>query len=228
MSRLVDTVRGLLEDASLYLDLLWTHSGNIRACVELVDTGEAVTLKLGEESEVVEGSVNPDFKISMNNQTLEKILKGQADAFALAGRARSDEVRPIEFEVYNKNRNEEIWETIKSLLIYLFTPGKIKIKTLCPELAGEAHGAHPIPLVYWNGLRHSWFVVRAGEILNKEGEKDPWPQLFIILQGKGRAVVGNKEFETKPETAIYVPRNCIHQIIAKENIELIWLAWQAE
>jgi hypothetical protein len=120
MSRLVDIVKGLLEDASLYLDLFWAHSGNIRACIELVDTMEAATLKLGEEPEVVEGSVNPDFKISMNSQTLGKILKEQADAFALAGRARSDEVRPIEFEVYDKNRDEEIWETIKSMLTYLF------------------------------------------------------------------------------------------------------------
>lgn len=223
----MDTLKGLLEDASLYLDLFWAYSGNIRACIELEDTGEVATLTLGEKTDVVEGSVSPDFKMSMKSQTLERILKGQADAFALAGRARQDEVRPIEFEVYDKERNKEVWETIKALLTYFFTPGRIKVKTLGPKLAGEAHGAHPIPLVYWNGLRYSWFQVRSGEILNKESEKDPWPQLFMILGGKGRAIIGNEEFEIKPNIAIYVPRNCIHQIIAEENVELIWLAWQA-
>jgi mannose-6-phosphate isomerase-like protein (cupin superfamily) len=226
MNKFVGSVKKLLEEASLYTDLLTTGVGEVRACIELVDTGETATLILGEKASVVEGFASPDFKMSMRSQTFWEIIQGKADAFALAGRTRADEVRPIAFEVYTKERSKEVWETIKTLLTYLFTPGKIKIKSLSPALASQAHGAHPIPLVYWNGLRYSWFIVRTGEILNKEGEKDPWPQLFIILEGKGRAIIGNEEFEIKPKTAIYIPRNCIHQIIAEEDVELIWLAWQ--
>jgi mannose-6-phosphate isomerase-like protein (cupin superfamily) len=70
-------------------------------------------------------------------------------------------------------------------------------------------------------------MVKRGEILNKEGEKDPWPQMFIMLEGKGKAIIGNEEFEIRPKTAIYIPRNCVHQIIAEEDVELVWLAWQA-
>jgi mannose-6-phosphate isomerase-like protein (cupin superfamily) len=227
MSKFVDTIKKLLEDVSLYADLLMIYKGMIRAGVELVDTGETATLILADKSSVVEGLANPDFKVSMNSQTFWRITQRKADAFALAGRAKPDEARPIEFEVYNKERSKEVWETIKALLTYLFTPGKIKIKSLRPELAGQAHGAHPIPLVYWNGLRYSWFMVKRGEILNKEGEKDPWPQMFIMLEGKGKAIIGNEEFEIRPKTAIYIPRNCVHQIIAEEDVELVWLAWQA-
>jgi mannose-6-phosphate isomerase-like protein (cupin superfamily)/putative sterol carrier protein len=227
MSKFADSIKKLLEEASLYRDLLSTGTGEIRACIELVDTSEMATLILGEKARVVEGSADPDFKMSMSSQTFRDIIQGKADAFALAGRARPEEVRPIEFEVLNKQRDKEVWETVKALLTYVFCPGKIKIKSLSPELAGQAHGAHPIPLVYWNGLRYSWFIVKTGEILNKEGEKDPWPQLFIVLEGKGRAIIGNEEFEMKPKTAIYVPRNCVHQIIAAVDVELIWLAWQA-
>lgn len=227
MNKFVSAIKKLLEETSLYADLLVPSEGEIRACIELVDTGDVATLILSDKASVIEGSARPDFKISMSRHIFQQIIQGKADAFALAGRARPDEVRPIEFEVYNKERNKEVWETIKALLTYLFTPGKVKVKNLRPEFAGEAHGAHPIPLVYWNGLRYSWFLVKSGEILNKEGEKDPWPQMFIIIEGKGKAIIGDQEFRIEPKTAFYIPRNCIHQIIAEQDIELIWLAWQA-
>jgi len=210
MSKFIDTIKKLLEDVSLYEDLLMMDKGEIRAGIELIDTGETATLILDHKASAVEGLANPDFKVSMNSQTFWKITQRKADAFALAGRARPDEARPMEFEIYSKERSKEVWETIKALLANFFTPGKIKIKSLHPELAGQAHGAHPIPLVYWNGLRCSWLLVKTGEILNKEGEKDPWPQMFIILEGKGKAIIGNEEFEIRPKTAIYIPRNCVH------------------
>jgi mannose-6-phosphate isomerase-like protein (cupin superfamily) len=228
MNGFVGSVRKLLEEASDYVDLLKAGINEMRASIELVDTGEAATLILGDEACVVEGFASPDFKMSMSSQTFRNVVQGKADAFALAGRSRADEARPIEFEIYNKERSKEVWETIKALLTYLFTPGKIKIKSLRPDLAGQAHGAHPIPLVYWNGVRYSWLLVKTGETLNKQREKDPWPQLFIILEGKGKAIIGKEQFEIEPKTAVYIPKNCIHQIVAEKDVELIWLAWQAE
>jgi mannose-6-phosphate isomerase-like protein (cupin superfamily) len=226
MNRCLQIMKGLSKDTSLYADLIRTDKRRIRISVELEDTHETATLLLGDKIEVVDGSVNPDGKLSMTGQILNDIAEGRADAFALAGRGGSDEVRSIEFEIYSKERGEEVWETIRALLTYFFTPGKIKIKRLNLELAGEAHGAHPIPLVYWEELRYSWYFVKNGEVLNKEREKAPYPQMFIIIEGKGKAIIGNEEFELKPKTAVYVPRNSVHQIIAKEDVELIWLGWQ--
>jgi len=227
MNECLDIVEKLLKDSALYMNLIKINTHETRACIELGDTGEIATLVLGDKVEVLEGSVKPDFKISMKKQVLKKILEGKADAFALAGRGGADEVRPIEFEIHNKERSEELWETIRALLTYFFIPGKVKVKNLSSEQAGLAHGAHPIPLVYWNGIRYSWILVKHGEVLNKDKERDPWPQTFIILEGKGKAVVGKEEFDIKPNTAIYIPRNTVHQIIAEEDVKLVWLAWQA-
>ena len=152
MSELLNVMERLLKEASLYLDLIKTNEGEIRISVELSDTGEVATLVLGDKIEVVDGSVNPDCKISMERQVLKNIIEGRADVFALAGKGRADEVRPIEFEIYNKERLKEIWETVKALLTYFFIPGKIKVRNLRPELAGYAHGAHPIPSPYFIGM----------------------------------------------------------------------------
>lgn len=227
MNSCLQIIKKLLKDASLYMDLIKTKRSEIRVSIEFSDTREVTTLILGDKVEVVDGSVNPDVKLLMRKHVLEDIAEGKADAFALAGRGRADEVRPIEFEIYSKERSREIWETIKALLTYFFTPGKIKVKNLSAELAGHAHGAHPIPLVYWNGIRYSWILVKRGEVLNKEKEKDPWPQTFIILEGRGKATVGDEVFEIKPNTAIYIPTNSIHQIVAEEDVKLVWLAWEA-
>jgi hypothetical protein len=217
----------LLEDATLYIDQLKPPQGETRICVELSDTKETATLVLGNNPQVLKDSQNPDCKILMEKRVLLDLLERKADAFALAGRGKMDEKRPIDFEIYNKERAGEIWEVIKTVLTCFFTPGKIKVKSLKPELAGLAHGAHPIPLVYWNGMRSSWILVKKGEILNKEGERDPWPQLFMILQGKGRCVVGGVELGIEPSLVVYVPKNTVHQLMAEEDTTMIWLAWQA-
>jgi mannose-6-phosphate isomerase-like protein (cupin superfamily)/putative sterol carrier protein len=226
MSEFLDAVNELLEDAFFYTELIRGDAKEIRACIELSDTGESVTIILGDEAKVLGGVVNPDFKITMTSQIFKDSLRGKADPFALSARARAGQVRPVEFEFYR--RNEETIEAFKAFLTYFFIPKKIKVKGLSLELAGQAHGAHPIPLVYWNGLRSGWFLVKAGETLNPEGEREPWPQMFIILKGKGRAVIRDNELNVKPNTVIYIPKNSVHQIIAEQDIELIWMSWQAK
>jgi mannose-6-phosphate isomerase-like protein (cupin superfamily) len=209
------------------MDLISSATRETRICVKLSDTLEFATIVIENEMKVIEGSVNPDVTIIMESTVIEDIANGRADAFALAGRSRMDEKRPIEFEIHTKEHMKEIWEVVKSFLTYFFTPGKIKVKNLDLGRAGYAHGGHPIPLVYWNGIRYSWIFVKAGETLNKEGEKDPWPQTFIILEGKGKAVIGDVTFRIEPEQAIYVPTNSIHQVVAEDDLKLLWLAWNA-
>ncbi len=227
MNRCHQILEQLLKDSSLYRDVVNPATQETRVCVKLSDTDESVTLVMADEMKILEGSANPDVTITMKSTVLQEIAEGKADAFALIGRGRADEERPIEFESHTKERMKEVWEVRKAVLTYFFTPGKIKTKSLSFELAGHAHGAHPIPLVYWNGVRHSWILVKAGEILNKEGERDPWPQVFVILEGEGKAIVGDVTLPIEPEKALYIPTNSIHQIIAEEDLKLLWLAWNA-
>ena len=98
-------------------------------------------------------------------------MKREADAFALAGRSHIKEKRPIDFELLDQKRFPEIMETIKGLATFFLNPGKIKTKQLQLNLAGEAHGARPIPIVYWKGLRYAWYHIPADSILNEDGER---------------------------------------------------------
>ncbi len=174
-----------MDDASFYSDLLCIFPGSMNGGIELTDTSETATLILGKKKRVVKGLVEPAVRITMTSEILDKILKREADAFALAGRSHIKEERPIDFDTLDPNRASEVMETIKSFATFFFNPGKIKTSELRLDLAGDAHGARPIPLVYWKGLRYAWYHIPAGTTLNEKEEIDPWPQTFVVFKGTG-------------------------------------------
>jgi mannose-6-phosphate isomerase-like protein (cupin superfamily) len=227
LTRLIDALNQLLRDVELYKNLLWSFPGEMNVGVELTDTGETATIRLGEDIQIDDGLTNPDIKTTMSIHVLNQLLRGEADAMALGGRGRLDEDRPINFEFYSKDRLKEAMEALYTLATFFFNPQKIKMKKLTRELGGEAHGAHPVPLVYWNGLRSAWFFIDAGETLNAAGEKDPYPQLFVLVKGKARAIIGETEINLTERSVVYIPADSLHKVIADEAIELLWIAWNA-
>ncbi len=226
MSQLSNEIRDLMEQVELYLDQI-TPKKEIRFALELIDTGEAVTIVLQKEPKIIEGSVNPDARYYMKREVFDSILAGESDIFSLIGRSKWSDKRPVEFDIINHDRAEELWEIGKALLTYFFLPGKVKVRRLTLSLAGEAHGGHPVPLVYWNGMRSAWFFLKKGELLNEEGEKDPHPQLFIIQSGSGTIIIGEEKFDIDKNLVVYVTTNTFHQIHAETDTELIMLAWKS-
>jgi len=225
---LVITLKQMLEDAELYSDLLYTFPGSMRVGVELTDTHEKATVVLGKEKRVVEGLQGYSVRITMTSDVLEMIMKREVDAFALAGRSQMKERRPIDFDSIDPTRANEVIETIKALATFFFNPGKIKTKELRLDLAGDAHGARPIPIVYWKGLRYAWYHVPAGTTLNEKGAIDSWPQAFIVLKGSGKVKIDTEMLEIKEQTVYYIPRSRLHQVHARDPVELLWIAWDAE
>jgi hypothetical protein len=225
---LIDDLRKMMNEAELYADLIYPSKGSLNVGIELVDTGESATVILGEVPSVAEGLVSPAVRITMSRQVFESVRDGRADAFALGGRSRMSDRRPINFDSIDPDRAAEVMEVIKGMAAFFFSPSKVKTKELTLERAGEAHGARPIPIVYWKGLRSAWYHVPAGSILNEDGERDPWPQAFVVLRGSGTVQIGEEVLDLKTESVYYIPRNSAHQIHADSPVELIWIAWDAE
>ena len=209
----------------LYGDLVRQEEGEIRVAVVLTDTGEEATLTLSDKIEVGGGSDEADLRMTMERRVFDEVLRGEADFGALIGRSRMSDVRPINFQFLKPERASVITDALKAMITF-FIPGRVKVKELSGRLAGLAHGAHPIPLVYWDGIRLAWYQVRKGEVVNEEGERDPYPQVFIVLKGKGTIFIDETELELRPNTAVYVPINSIHKVKADEDVEAIWFAWK--
>lgn len=227
MSRLIEILNQLLSDCELYLEALNVSDREISAGIELTDTHQTATIVVADSVTITDGLNDPAFKITMTEELLEKAMKGQVDLFALGGRSRMDEARPVDFEFYDKTRMKESMELIYRLGIFFFVPGRVKSRQMKLELTGKAHGANPLPLVYWKDLRTAWYHVSKGSVLNEDGEKDPYPQAFIVLKGNGRLVLEDLEVSIGPQNTYYIPQGSMHQVHAEEDVELIWMAWDA-
>jgi mannose-6-phosphate isomerase-like protein (cupin superfamily) len=217
----------LLQDSQLYLDVFHVSNKAISAGVELTDTGEKATLVVTESLQLEEGLTDPAFVITMTSNLLHKALLGEVDLFALGSRSHIDDKKPVDFTFLDKSRIKESIELIYRLGVFFFVPGLVKFRRINLELAGIAHGANPIPLIYWNDLRTAWYHIPEGLVLNEAGEKDPYPQAFIVLRGNELLVLGNQKLAIQPGTTYYIPRDSTHQIHADEAVELIWIAWNA-
>ena len=169
---LVDALRKFVGEAELYVDQI-VQGNPVKIGFRLTDTGEEATLNIEDRLAVVEGLDNPDLLLTMERGSLEGMARGEAQFGALIGRSRASETRPIDYRLLNPGNAPAAVEALKSLG-FLFTPGRVKSLDLRRELAGEANGARPIPLVYHEGVRFSWYNVERGETLNEEGERDPY------------------------------------------------------
>jgi len=197
MVSLMDGILKLIEDAELYLDLVGLEEDSINVEITFTDTNESVTLIVNQNISAIKGIQKPDYKLTMTSINFNKILDGEADFGALIGRSKMTDIRPINIEILNHEKTEAIMSNFYSLMTVFFTPGKLKTKKLNEKYAGEAHGAHPIPLLYWNGVRCAWYKLKKGETANEAGEIDPYPQLFIPLKGEALITVGESTFEVE-------------------------------
>ena len=224
MVTLVDGLNRLISESKAYADEFRCEEP-INIEINLTDTQESAILSIHQDITLGK-EASPDLKLYMTQETFNRILYGEADFGAMIGRSKLSEKRPIDFEILNPAKANKIIGVLYPLMTMFFTPGSVKVKNLNKSMAGEAHGAHPIPLVYWNGIRYAWYHIGKGETLNEAGEKDSYPQTFQILKGAGKAIIGETAIEIHPGQSIYIPANLEHKVKAYEDIDLLWLAWK--
>ena len=221
---LLQGLKRLIKESELYQDQYKTKKP-IQIGFKLTDTGEEASLTFHNKINIEANSSNTIGILTMQSTTFQQIIEGKLDFGALIGRSRMSDVRPINFEIKNSERFPEALEIVKSLMNGFFIPGRIKVRKLSKEYAGDAHGAKPIPIAYWGGMRYAWYHIPAGEVLNRDGEKDPYPQAFMILNGDGILELEDESLSVEVGKVYYIPPNGIHKLHAETDIEMTWLAW---
>ena len=152
---LIEGLKKLVKESELYIDQLKTETP-IQIGFRLLDTMEEASLIIHNEVMAVEDVSDSIGILTMQSTTFNKIMNGEADFAALIGRTRMSDVRPINYEIKKPEQFGEAFETVKALMNVFFMTGKVKVRELSLDFAGSAHGAHPIPIVYWEGLRYAW------------------------------------------------------------------------
>ena len=182
---------------------------------------------------VINKGKNPLAKIviTADYRTYKKIYEGELNAMTAIGRASIHEAAPLDMWLENGMTFSKIdWDYAYFTVINFFNSHPHNKVLIGKEHARKIHGGHAVALFYNEGFRSAYYNIIKGEILNESGEKDPFNQSFIIIQGNGFAKIGNDTLKLKTNEAYFIKPNLEHKVWtdSEEGLSLIWNAWGSE
>lgn len=182
-------------------------------------TSGKVDIKEGTDTEV-------DIIIDTTLDTLKDICDGRINAFTAAGKSKPSDPAPLDWTV-GKGFVPARMSNIYFMLMHFFHPEEPETIKLGEEYSRLVHGGHAIPLYYHPGFRSAWYMIKKGERLNEPGERDPFHQGIVVIDGKGFAKIGDITVEISKNESYYIPPDS-DQVLwtdSDEPLVIIWLAW---
>jgi mannose-6-phosphate isomerase-like protein (cupin superfamily) len=187
-----------------------------------------VTVRDGR-AEVTEGA-NPQAPVTLDTdeETLKKIYDGELYALTAGGKARASDVAPLEIiPAEGVDPPPHFRENLLTFLQRFFNRTSPEKILLGEEHARIVHGGHAIPLYYYPGFRSSWYMVKKGQRINEPGDTNPFPQAFVIIEGEGKAVIGEDTVAVRAGESYFIPPDSEHMFWTEGDspMIMIWLAW---
>ncbi len=198
---------GLTESVTfgVRVDGVWWH---IRAH-PVTETGSArVTVHEGKPPE-------PTFFFFMDRATLGKLDRGELNARTAIGRARQGDPVPMDIDPTDERFvwTDSVSQTIDAVANHFFLRGQPEIIPFNRNVSRMIHGAHAVLLYYYPSFRSVWYQIDPGQHVNKEerDQTNPFPSLFIFLEGRGMARIGGVEIEVVGGTSMLVQPGVTHE-----------------
>lgn len=153
-------------------------------------------------------------------ETLAKLHRGDVHALTLAGKATGADFAPLDISAMDGFEPPEWFsEKITRLLFHFWTRGTPEVVPFGRQDTRFVHGVHLGAFYYQPGFRSAWFDMRPGEHAN-EGEEDssnPFPSMFIVVEGAVKAHVGDAEITLKAGEMAFVPAGEPHEFINESS-----------
>jgi mannose-6-phosphate isomerase-like protein (cupin superfamily) len=164
-------------------------------------------------------------------KTYRRLHSGELNPLTAAGRASITEPAELDFLLESGMTLRNIdWNYAYFTLINFLNRhphNKVKLGKVHSKIV---HGGNVVGMYYSPGFRSAWYHIAKGQMLNEDGEKDPFHQSFTIISGNGYAKLGNDIFLINENEAYYIRPNLEHKIWTEneDGITLIWNAWGKE
>lgn len=161
-------------------------------------------------------------------ETLTKVYRGELYAGTAMSKARGSDWAPMDVRLPESlSFNDELRVKLFTVAFHFFYPRQPLIIRLGEEHARVVHGGHMIPLFYYPNFRSAWGMVKKGEQINTEEDRNPYPQAVVVLSGRGKARLGDRIVDLEPNLVFYIPPNAVHIVWTEEEtpLEIIWLAF---
>lgn len=224
-------IGGMLADFAGTCEGLAAAGGTLVVQLDVSPPGEKwyVNVDADGVASVHQGAhASPGMILTLSGDTLARIHRKELTAFTAAGKASGADVAPLEIEFGPAaERFEDPRATMFGFLQHFFAGRRPEQILLGEDRSRVVHGAHAIPLYYADGFRSAWYLVREGQQLNEPGDRNPYPQAFVIISGRGQAKIGDVEVDVSAGESYYIPPDCDHVLRAApgESLTIIWFAW---
>lgn len=201
------------------------------AQIRIVDTDESwhVVVEEGQRAFVGEGPHEQAFlTFATTTDTLRLMYHGKLDAMTAASKTKGSDPAPLDLEFAEGSElTPETKAKFYTFIQHFFNPSVPEKKLLGRSYSRPVHGAHVIALYYHQGFRSAWYLLNKGEKLNETGDRNPFPQAFIIVEGEGLAKIGDHVIQVKAEESYYIPPDSDHVVWTESDkpLILVWLAW---
>lgn len=198
----------------------------------LADSSKAYHVKFSDrEFELVEGPADSyNLSFSSTIEHYNKIFRGDMTAMTSMGQANASDPIPLDYDIQNAISGNATNDFI-FVAQRFFNKTPYDLVKLGEEHARIVHGGLAIPIFYQRtedvGVRSAWYQINKGEQVNEPGDTNPFPQYFIVMQGRGYAKIGNDTIVVKKNEAYFIPPDHDHVFWneSEEPIIYIFLAW---
>lgn len=199
----------------------------------LQDSDESWYITLSQGNYQVIRGENPRAKavVTGSYETYKRVFSGELNGMTAVARASIHHPAPLDFILKNDTQISDLnMNDVYFFIANFFNVHPHNKVLLGREHARKVHGGHAVGLYYSTGYRSAYYNIKKGEMINEAGEKDPWHQSFIIVEGQGLALLGQDTVALKAHEAYYIKPNSYHKVWtdSEEGISLIWSAWGKE
>ena len=159
-----------------------------------------------------------------------RIYRKELTGFTSLGREDMSDTTPLDVE-FHQPLNSELMNDFLHFVQRFFNPSPHDKVTLSEEQSRVVHGGNAIPLFYQQtdevGVRSAWYQIHPGQQVNEPGDTNPFPQYFIITEGKGLAKIGADTLRVSANEAYYIAPGLDHVFWTDQEtpMEMIFLAW---
>lgn len=149
-----------------------------------------------------------------NSDWLGKLYRGEVNALTSMAKAFETDHTPMDIDAMEGfEPPEDFGDVVIPFTFHFWTKGNPEMVPFSPEMTRRTHGANMGVFYYQPGLRSGWFDVRPGDHVN-ENEKsrdNPFPSMFILIEGEMTAIIGGVETRFKAGNMIFVPAGVSHE-----------------
>jgi mannose-6-phosphate isomerase-like protein (cupin superfamily) len=156
------------------------------------------------------------FFFFMDGATLRRLDRGEWNARTAMGRARHGDPVPMDIDPTDPSFdwNDDAARRVDAVANHFWVRGQPELLRFGKEASRIIHGANAALLHYEHGMRSVWYQIDPGQHINRDpgDQVNPFPSLFIFLDGRARARIGGIDTELVGGTATLVPAGVAHEL----------------